>query len=311
MLSDTSSTNSETFHFASSPSRVPTFTEDRPNPVMNDQSQFKIPPLQQFPQMESRKRIRSNSTTGGNIAKPSRNITWKQDHKLSQSSPVNAHPQASDSFSRQSFISDSTTMPHPAIDRSPMFDLNGASDGDDDLPMHSFHRPASSSMISSSPPRTPPPNRSLRNGASKQAGADLLLYLAKSPSQSPAVSNARLTQASQQQPSTPPSQNTHLPSSVMNTPSVNASLFNGALNTPGQGFNFADFVNVTPSPAQLPWGGRTPGVPRTPAAAKTARRSLNFDALVPPIGHSPLIQRKTSTSQGLALELGEELLPRS
>jgi hypothetical protein len=97
----------------------------------------------------------------------------------------------------------------------------------------------------------------------------------------------------------------------MNTPGINISLFNGALNTPGQGFNFADFVNVTPSPAQLPWGGRTPGMPRTPAAAKTARRGLNFDALVPPTSQSPSSQRKTPTSQGLALELGEELLPRS
>jgi hypothetical protein len=310
ILSDTSSTNSERFHYASSPSRPPLFTEGPQNPEMGSQSQFKMPPLQQFPQVESRKRIRSNSTTG-NLAKPSRNITWKQDHKLPQSSPVNSHAQASDSFSRQSFVSDSTTMPRPATDRSPMFDLNGASDEDDDLPVHSFHRPTSSSMISSSPPRTPPPNRSLRNGTSKQAGADLLLYLANSPSRSPAASNARLTQALQQPPSTPPSQNSHLPSSVMNTPGVNISLFNGALNTPGQGFNFADFVNVTPSPAQLPWGGRTPGMPRTPAAAKTARRGLNFDALVPPTGHSPLIQRKTPTSQGLALELGEELLPRS
>ena len=93
----------------------------------------------------------------------------------------------------------------------------------------------------------------------------------------------------------------------MTTPGANLSLFNGALNTPGQGFNFADFVNVTPSPAQLPWG--TPGLHRTPAAAKAARRSLNFDALVPPNG-SPSLSRKTPTSQGLALELGEELIPR-
>ena len=103
---------------------------------------------------------------------------------------------------------------------------------------------------------------------------------------SPSASNARLTQVSQQPPSTLPSQNTHLPSSVMNTPSVNISLFNGALNTPGTEFNFADFVNVAPSPAQPPWGGRTPGMPRTLAAARAARRGL-----------------KTSTSQGLALEL--------
>jgi Whi5 like len=310
ILSDTSSSNSETFHYALSPSGLPAFTNQRQNPAIDAQSQFKMPVLQQFQRVEPRKRIRSNSTTS-NIANPSRNITWKQDHRLPQSSPANPHPQASASFSRQSFVSDPATMPHSTTECSPMFDMHGASDNDDDVPVHSFHRPTSSSMISSSPPRTPPPNRCLRNGTSKQAGADLLLYLANSPSRSPATSNARLRQVSQQPPSTPPSQNTHLPSSVMNTPGANISLFNGALNTPGQGFNFADFVNITPSPAQLPWGGRTPGMPRTPAMARTARRGLNFDALVPPTSHSPLIQRKTPTSQGLALELGEELIPRS
>lgn len=308
ILSDTSSSISETLQYASSPSKPPIFTNDPGHSEIGPQSHFKVPALQRT---ESRKRIRSNSVTG-NIATHSHNITWKQDHRLPQSSPVNPRHQPSVSFSRQSFVSDSATITHATAEQSPMFNIHGASDDDDDdLPVHSFHRPMSSSMISSSPPRTPPPNRTLRNGTSKQAGADLLLYLANSPSRSPAVSNARLVQVSQQPPSTPPSQNAHLPSSVMNTPGVNISLFNGALNTPGQGFNFADFVNVTPSPAQLTWGGRTPGVPRTPAAAKAARRGLNFDALVPPTGQSPLMQRKTPTSQGLALELGEELMPRS
>jgi hypothetical protein len=310
ILSDTSSSISDAFNCASSPSRPPVFTNHRTNPTIDAQSHFKVPALQQFQRLESRKRIRSNSTTG-NKARPSINTTWKQDHKLPKSSPINSHSQASVSFSRQSFVSDSATMPLSTAERSPIFDMQSASDDDDDRPVYSFHRPTSSSMISSSPPRTPPPTRTLRNGTSKQAGADLLLYLANSPSRSPAAGHAPLTQVSQQPPSTPPSQNTNLPSSVMNTPGVNIPLFNGALNTPGQGFNFADFVNVTPSPAQLPWGGRTPGMPRTPAAARAARRGLNFDALAPPTGHSPLLQRKTPTSQGLALELGEELMPRS
>ena len=310
ILSDTSSSISETFNYASSPSRPPVLANDRRDSAIGAQARFKVPALQQTQRIDSRKRIRSNSTAG-KTAEISRNSTWKQDFRLPQSSPVNHQRQASTTFSRQSFVSDSATMPHPAAEQSPMFDMHSASDDDNELPVHSFHRPTSSSMISSSPPRTPPPNRTLRKGTSKQAGADLLLYLANSPSRSPAASNARLAQVSQQLPSTPPSQNTHLPSSVITTPGVNISLFNGALNTPGQGFNFADFVNVTPSPAQLPWGGRTPGMPRTPSAARAARRGLNFDALVPPTGHSPSLQRKTPTSQGLALELGEELMPRS
>jgi hypothetical protein len=309
ILSDTSSSISETLNYASSPSRPSVFLNDRHNSAIGTRSHFRVPALEQSQRRDSKKRIRSNSTTG-NIAGPSHNITWKQDHRLPQSSPVKSRYQASVSFSRQSFGSDAATMPPSAAEQSPMFDMHGASD-DEDLPVHSFQRPTSSSMISSSPPRTPPPNRTLRNGTSKQAGADLLLYLANSPSRSPLAGNARLTQVSQQPPSTPPSQSAHLPSSVMNTPGVNISLFNGALSTPGTGFNFADFVNVTPSPAQPPWGGRTPGMPRTPAATRAARRGLNFDTLVPPTGNSPLMQRKTSTSQGLALELGEELMPQS
>ncbi|RMJ25911.1 hypothetical protein PHISP_03205 [Aspergillus sp. HF37] len=78
-------------------------------------------------------------------------------------------------------------------------------------------------------------------------------------------------------------------------------------STPGQQFNFSDFVNVTPSPAQPPWGGRTPGGPaRTPLAARDARKKLNFDNLVPPTGESPRTREKDS---GLALQLGGELRP--
>lgn len=77
--------------------------------------------------------------------------------------------------------------------------------------------------------------------------------------------------------------------------------------TPNQGFNFADFVNVTPSPAQRPWGGRTPGGPsRTPLTVKDARKRLNFDNLAPPSAESPKNREKDS---GLALQLGGELRP--
>ncbi len=312
ILSDSSSSISEHDQYHSSPSKGPCFANGRPSSTFGGQSHHKAPPLFYHPQpIDARKRVRSNSTMA-TIQKPTRNVTWKQDHRLSQSSPMEHIHHTSVSFAQRSFVSDSATIPESGVDHSPMFDMHNASDDEDtDLPMHSFNQPASSSAVSSSSPRTPPPNRTPRNGTSKQAGADLLLYLANSPSRSPAINTARLPKLSQEPPSTPPSQHTHLSSSVMNTPGANMSLFNGALNTPYQGFNFADFVNVTPSPAQLPWGGRTPAMPKTPAATRAARRSLNFDSLVPPTGHSPVMQRKTPTSQGLALELGEELLPRS
>jgi len=85
-----------------------------------------------------------------------------------------------------------------------------------------------------------------------------------------------------------------------------------AFNTPSQNFNFADFVNVTPSPAQGAFGNRTPGLPKTPLAAKEARRRLNFDTLVPPGGspHLSNVGRGGSTSKdsGLGMELGGELV---
>ena len=78
-------------------------------------------------------------------------------------------------------------------------------------------------------------------------------------------------------------------------------------NTPGQQFNFADFVNVTPSPAQGAFGSRTPGLAKTPLAAKEARRRLNFDPLVPP-GGSPNMGGTGRKDTGLGMELGGELV---
>lgn len=82
-------------------------------------------------------------------------------------------------------------------------------------------------------------------------------------------------------------------------------------NTPGQQFNFADFVNVTPSPAQGAFGSHTPGLTKTPLAAKEARRRLNFDSLVPP-GGSPItgggVRASITKDTGLGMELGGELV---
>ena len=160
-------------------------------------------------------------------------------------------------------------------------------------PQHSspLARTASPFKDPRTPPRTPPPNR--RNLTStKQAGADLLLYLANSP-RTPAVHIQHISSTTKD-PSTPP----HLPSSVMQTPG-HLGLFNGALQTPGN-FNLAEFCNVTPSPAQAQFSRfDTPGPGRTPC--RSTRRSLNFDALAPP---SPSDRR---SSQGLALPLGDEI----
>jgi len=102
-----------------------------------------------------------------------------------------------------------------------------------------------------------------------EEGADLLMFLASSPSvPNPRASNNR----GMEPPSTPPPKNKlALPSSMMTTPGGGNPFLP---NTPGLTFDFADFVHMTPSPAQKPW--------KTPlAGAKTplsiARRRLTFE----------------------------------
>ncbi|UKZ49572.1 hypothetical protein TrVGV298_003819 [Trichoderma virens] len=124
-------------------------------------------------------------------------------------------------------------------------------DDDDLLPAHSF-----AANIRSSPPRTPPmQSRTLRKrGDGAQGG------------QEGSRSSAR--------PSTPPPKNSKLdlPSAMMTTPGGG----NPFPNTPGQGFDFADFVNITPSPAQKVWKTPNPLTgARTPRSV--ARKRLTFD----------------------------------
>lgn len=204
---------------------------------------------------------------------------WKDNHQLAQSSPIKARRQQhfttsagpDVSFFRQRRMTNEFTSPNFAA----------VSDDDEELlPAHSF----ATTKLRSSPPRTPEmPSRTLPGktapadgaaagaggGKTGEEGADLLLYLAASPS--PAVKSNR---GRMERLSTPPPKTNKLdlPSSMMMTPG-GGNLFP---NTPGQGFDFADFVNITPSPAQKPW--KTPGptsTARTPLSV--ARRRLTFD----------------------------------
>jgi hypothetical protein len=81
------------------------------------------------------------------------------------------------------------------------------------------------------------------------------------------------------------------------------------LSTPSANLNFAEFLNMSPSPAQVnvSWN-RTPIAARTPAAAREARRRLNFDTLLPPTGDSPRIGMKIGKVEGLGMDLGGELV---
>ncbi|KAJ9293065.1 hypothetical protein DTO271G3_8200 [Paecilomyces variotii] len=272
------------------------FTKELPRSARNRHAATFNPGAMHPMLTASRKRVRSNSITD----RPTKmaRVSWKSSHRLPESSPGFNRPRSMYT-SHASFVSDAPTIPELS---SPGCHDRSDDDNDPDLPVHSFQN-VSSSMISSSPPRTPPPNHPRLTRTDKalqrEDGADLLLYLANSPTPA-AISNK--TQNRDVLPSTPPSQHAMLPSL---TPTPGGGLF-ANFGTPSQQFNFADFVNVTPSPAQVPWGGRTPGGPsRTPLAAKDARKRLNFDNLPPPNADSP----GKGKDSGLALQLGGELRP--
>ena len=243
------------------------------------------------------KRIRSQS-----MAPPlfeNTRASWKSSHNLPESSPAYHHRQdahfSSSHGPNMSFASEGSTVP-----ASPPFG-HISDEEDDDLPNQSL---SMNSAFRTSLPRTPPPTRSRaarQRKAGGEEGADLLLYLATSPSPAnPGNRSSRIVA-----PSTPPSNAQALPSAMMTTPGMTG------FSTPGQNFNFADFVNVTPSPAQGAFGSRTPGPAKTPLAAKEARRRLNFDTLIPPTASpnlSNIGRGSVVKDSGLGMELGGELV---
>ena len=291
---------------------------------------------------------------------------WKGVHELAQSSPIKPRYQHFTTAAGPdlSFYHTSNSIPEENF-------MSTSSEEDDLLPMHSFQMPEMQRERNVSPPRTPPPIRSrpgnrrshtthgrvqhpqhanpLNSGQSRgqgQEGADLLLYLATSPS--PAQprrdrftggntflpthshsksftdsfisteamkSNGRAQQSSHtshqangsinsvshrsntsistqanepmQPPQTPPSKNMALPSSMMTTPGGSNGL---GPATPGQNWDFAEFVNITPSPAQKAWRtprlglGDTPrmGDLNTPRPGETSGRTPRMNGVPTP-----------------------------
>jgi hypothetical protein len=257
----------------------------------------------------SRKRFRSSPIAGRHSA----HMSWKEDHQLPQSSPIKARKHAHFTTSSGPGLSFYHQIPediHSVGFASP------SDDEEDTLPVHSFN-------IQSSPPRTPPPVRNRsglgrrnkdKNGKSGEEGADLLLYLATSPSPANPTSRARM-----QPPSTPPPKNLALPSSMMTTPGGGSGLLSvfGGPNTPSQAFDFSDFVNITPSPAQNGFS-KTPRTIKTPSTV--TRRRLTFENLIPP-SSSPSMRDHSLRDQsssgsrhagaGLGvMQLGGDLRPR-
>ena len=251
----------------------------------------------------SRKRYRSSPSSRVPPSSHTSHSSWKDNHQLAQSSPIKPrkHPNFTTSGGPNLSFFQRSSDSIPEDIHSTNF--AAASDDEDELPAHSFN-------VRSAAPRTPPPVRNRgnagrrtkdKNGKSGEEGADLLLFLATSPS--PANPSAR---ARMQPPSTPPPKNKdmNLPSSMMTTPGGGGGLLSvfGGPNTPSQAFDFADFVNITPSPGQRAW-------PKTPRTIKTPltvnRRGLNFDSFT---SSSPNINSSTTKHSGLGMQLGGDLL---
>jgi len=281
---------------ASSPPSAPIFSDDirgSGNPRISRRKNV-YQSMNMEPGIHKSKRIRSCSMAPPLVEKTYR--SWRHSHDLPQSSPI-SHRESHFSTSRGpnlSFASEISTVPDPP----PIGHVS--EDEGEGLRNQSFRMSITNSR--SSPPRTPPPTRSRQRkiNAGGEEGADLLLYLATSPSPAnPGLKSSRIFA-----PSTPPSNNSALPSAMMHTSGM------AGFNTPGQQFNFADFVNITPSPAQGAFGNRTPGPAKTPLAAREARRRLNLDSFAPPTGSPTLsnLRGAMSNESGLGMELGGELV---
>lgn len=275
-----------------SPLRASSYSKELPRSSRNRHAATFNSRVMQPMLSASRKRLRSDSVADRPAKAP--RVSWKSSYQLPESSP-GGRPHAS---RNRPLITE--TAPIPELSSPGGYHPQSDDENDPDLPVHSFQV---SSAVGSSPPRTPPPkhaslsqsDRNLRH----EDGADLLLYLANSPTP------ARLANKPQPRefpPSTPPSQHAVLPSL---TPTPGGGVFPN-FGTPNQQFNFADFVNVTPSPAQPAWGGRTPGgLARTPLASKDVRKRSNLDNLLPP-ADSPRAREKGPSA---VLQLGGDLRP--
>ena len=308
--SDSSSTASDQPFFSgpmtSTPHTAPMFSDDLQSSTggraVIRRSSYKSSSTRPETSSANRKRNRPHSMAPP-FADAARR-SWKSAHNLPESSPgLHQDPQFPIAHAANlSFASEASTIPH-----TPPFGPDSSDKGrgylEDSFDLDSSH-------FRSSPPCTPPPTRTRRSRSRKrnaagEEGAELLMHLATSPS--PANQGMR---SNLHPPSTPPSDPHALPSSMM--PMSGTSGFLGGFSTPGQNFAWADFINVTPSPAQGAFGNRTPGgLPKTPLAAKEARRRLNLDTLAAS-GGSPnigsLARSSTTKNTGLGMELGGELV---
>ncbi|KAG9603484.1 hypothetical protein KCU97_g1522, partial [Aureobasidium melanogenum] len=289
--SDTSSSVSSRFHsiggMASSPLTAPIFSDDMPRLGSSHSSVHGSTHSSKRPRFaDVHKYPASSSQTGRKTRSALAVQSWKRSHRLPESSPAYHNRTAvfpsTLHVPKLSFISEGSSL----IDDAPSPELS--EDDDTDLPVHSFNVDSDLYNIRSSPPKTPPPqHRFSRTSKDDDPG---MFGLLNSPTPANGLNSARVIA-----PSTPPSKTTPLPSSMMHTPGGSNGLFGFALSTPSNNFNFADFCNVTPSPAQVNWASN-----KSPLSAREPHRKLNFDGLLQP-GSSPEVARHTSGSSSLEL----------
>ncbi|CAD0082256.1 unnamed protein product [Aureobasidium vineae] len=291
--SDTSSSVSSRFHsiggMASSPLTAPIFSDDMPRLGSSHSSVHGSTHSSKRPRFADVHRYPASSSQTGRKTRSALAVqSWKRTHRLPESSPVYHNRTAvfpsTLHVPKLSFISEGSSL----IDDAPSPELS--EDDDTDLPVHSFNVDSDLYNIRSSPPKTPPPQHRFSRTSKDSDNASGIIGLYNSPTPANGINSARVIA-----PSTPPSRTTPLPSSMMHTPGGSNGLFGFALSTPSNNFNFADFCNVTPSPAQVNWASN-----KSPLSAREPHRTLNFDGLLQP-GTSPEVARHTS---GGTLELG-------
>jgi hypothetical protein len=249
---------------ASSDSRLPTPTSF-PQPFMAApplENPFLVPAQQGLPSKSHHRKSQSRGSipgvNGTNLKPPMTDQQPKRKRSRTTSAQQTQYndlmfptvPQESWRTHQSSPI-----RPPPAYDSASVSHLNPQMLDSPFPPNYNASRP-----LNSSPPSTPPSAfRRRQISGTGEEGADLLLFLATSPS--PAQPSSRRFTSNPAQPGTPPSM-------LRKTPLAEPA-------TPSQSFDVRDYINITPSPAPAVWNGGTPMLVGTPA-----RRRLTYDDAV-------------------------------
>ncbi|CAG8091253.1 unnamed protein product [Penicillium nalgiovense] len=200
--------------------RTSSYSQELPRPVPNMHAVTFSPHVMQSAR---RKRLRSDSDS--RLPAKATRLSWKRSHQLTESSPSlelrMANWQHQAPFESEALSPDSFS-----------YTCSGASgeENDPDLPLHRFQMKSPTTNSSQPPPKeayqTP-------EGSGLDDTANLLLYAETTP--------ARICQAGGSQKDILPC----TPNKYVPLPTLTRDL-----GSPSQQFNFDDFLNLTPGPAQ-------------------------------------------------------------